>query len=67
MSIHLDAATEALLERLARQRGCSESEVLREAVRRMAEERFSSCKGAKLRAYKRSRSKLRKAYRELAK
>lgn len=45
MSIHLDAETEALLERLLRQSGGSESVVLCEAVHRLTKERFRSGEG----------------------
>lgn len=37
-SVRLDPETEVILQRLARRSGRSKSEVLREAVRRMAEE-----------------------------
>jgi len=69
--IRLDAETEMLLNQLARHSGCSESDVLREAVRRLAEERISSGKDNNVRrrgqVFKRSLHRFRNAYRKLAK
>ena len=44
-SVRLDSETEALLRRLAEERGASRSEILREAIRRLGEERRGSLGG----------------------
>lgn len=67
----MDAETERLIQQLARESGCAESDVVREAVHRLAEERIGSRKeddfASKVRAYERRCSKFQNAYRELAK
>jgi len=60
IGIRLVPETEKLLKRRARLRGCSESDVIREAVHRLADKRTHARKV-------RNRSKFRNAYCELAK